>query len=122
MILTLLCVLQWQNRIREAKELEEKNNRMFIEAYGLRSELTPEVPLKEITLTCNPYYRYGGEKNEEELEAVLLADTVKEFISYGVGGTLGRYSLDKPWSGAGKSGRNAEGLFEASPQAGIHAR
>ena len=78
------------------QRLEEENNRIFIEAYGLQDELTPDVPLKEITLTCNPHYRYGGDKTEEELEALLLADTIKEFISYAVGCMFGRYALEKP--------------------------
>lgn len=86
----------WREAIREMKRLEEENNRIFIEAYGLQDELTPEAPLKEITLTCNPHYRYGGDKTEEELEALLLADTMREFISYAVGCMFGRYSLDKP--------------------------
>jgi ubiquitin len=80
----------------EMQRLEEENNRIFIEAYGLEDELTPDVPLKEITLTCNPYYRYGDNKSEAELEALLLADTMKEFISYAVGCMFGRYSIDKP--------------------------
>ena len=33
------------------KELEEENNRIFIKAYGLQDELTPEVPIEQITLT-----------------------------------------------------------------------
>jgi type II restriction/modification system DNA methylase subunit YeeA len=80
---------------REMQRLEEENNRIFIEAYGLQDELTPEVPLSEITLTCNPYYRYGGDKSEEELEELLLLDTIKEYISYAVGCMFGRYSLDE---------------------------
>jgi len=78
------------------QRLEEENNRIFIEAYGLQDELTPEVPLKEITLTCNPHYRYGGKKTEDELEALLRSDTMKEFISYAVGCMFGRYALEKP--------------------------
>ncbi|QSV44981.1 BREX-1 system adenine-specific DNA-methyltransferase PglX [Geobacter benzoatilyticus] len=85
-----------QNRILEVKQLEEKNNLIFVETYSLQDELKPDVPLNEITLTCNPHYRYGGDKNEEELEILLLADTIKEFISYAVGCMFGRYSLDKP--------------------------
>jgi type II restriction/modification system DNA methylase subunit YeeA len=77
-------------------KLEEENNRIFIEAYGLEDELTPDVPIEEITLTCNPYYRYGNNKSEAELEVLLLADTMREFISYAVGCMFGRYSLDKP--------------------------
>lgn len=86
----------WKETTEEMQRLEEENNSIFIEAYGLQDELTPDVPLKEITLTCNPYYRYGGEKTEEELEQLLLADTMKEFISYAVGCMFGRYSLDAP--------------------------
>jgi type II restriction/modification system DNA methylase subunit YeeA len=90
-----LCA-HWQEKTQEMQRLEEENNRIFINAYGLQDELTPEVPLKEITLTRNPHYRYNGNKTEEELAALLLADTMKEFISYGVGCMFGRYSLDKP--------------------------
>ena len=86
----------WREMTQEMQRLEEENNRIFIDAYGLQDELTPEVPLNEITLTCNPHYRYGGDKSEEELEALLLADTMRELVSYAVGCMLGRYSLDKP--------------------------
>ena len=80
----------------EMQRLEEENNRIFIEAYGLQDELTPEVPLNEITLTCNPAYRYGGKKSDTELEAQLRADTMAEFLHYAVGCMFGRYSLDEP--------------------------
>jgi type II restriction/modification system DNA methylase subunit YeeA len=84
----------WQIQIDEMKKLEEENNKIFIDAYGLKDELSPEVPLKEITLTCNPYYRYDAKKSKEELDKLQLADTMKEYISYAVGVMLGRYSLD----------------------------
>ena len=42
------------------KRLEEENNRLFIDAYGLQDELTADVPIEQITLTVNPAYRYGG--------------------------------------------------------------
>jgi len=86
----------WRDITLEMQRLEEENNRIFVDAYGLQNELTPNVPLSEITLTCNPYYRYGGEKTEEELGALLLADTMRELVSYAVGCMFGRYSLDKP--------------------------
>ena len=86
----------WREMTLDMQRLEQENNRIFIDAYGLQDELTPEVPLNEITLTCNPRYRYGGDKSEEELEAMLLADTMRELVSYAVGCMLGRYSLDKP--------------------------
>lgn len=86
----------WREMALDMQRLEQENNRIFIDAYGLQDELTSDVPLNEITLTCNPYYRYGGDKSDEELEAMLLADTMRELVSYAVGCMLGRYSLDKP--------------------------
>ncbi|WP_249554922.1 BREX-1 system adenine-specific DNA-methyltransferase PglX [Shewanella sp. 8A] len=88
--------LFWKEMTAEMLMLEEKNNRFFIDAYGLRDELTPEVPIEEITLTCNPAYRYGTKISEEERETRLRADTMAEFISYAVGCMFGRYSLDEP--------------------------
>jgi type II restriction/modification system DNA methylase subunit YeeA len=87
---------RWRDTTLEMQRLEQENNRIFIDAYGLQDELTSDVPLKEITLTCNPHYRYGNNKTEAELEALLLADTLREFISYSVGCMFGRYSLDRP--------------------------
>jgi len=86
----------WQDITDEMQRLEEVNNRIFIDAYGLQDELTPEVPIEEITLTCNPAYRYGVKGTEEERERRLLADTISEFLSYAVGCMFGRYSLDVP--------------------------
>ncbi|MBL4542463.1 MAG: BREX-1 system adenine-specific DNA-methyltransferase PglX [Rhodobacteraceae bacterium] len=86
----------WQGMTDEMQRLEEENNRIFIDAYGLQDELTPEVPIEEITLTCNPAYRYGVKGTEEERETRLRADTMAEFLSYAVGCMFGRYSLDAP--------------------------
>ncbi|MCB0321872.1 MAG: hypothetical protein KDD60_13180, partial [Bdellovibrionales bacterium] len=75
----------WQSMTDEMKALEEENNRIFIDAYGLQDELTPEVPIEEITLTCNPAYRYGVKGTEADRETRLRADTMAEFLSYAVG-------------------------------------
>jgi len=82
--------------IAEMKRLEEENNRLFIEAYGLQDELTPEVPIEQITLTVNPAYRYGGNLSEDELWNRFRQDTIKELLSYATGCMMGRYSLDHP--------------------------
>ena len=95
---------KWAKSCEEMRRLETENNRIFIEAYGLQDELTPEVPWNEITLTCNPWYRYGAEcgvqsaelPRDGKLEERLKGDTVKELISYAVGCMMGRYSLEKP--------------------------
>ena len=105
----------WREMMLEMQRLEEENNRIFIKAYGLQDELTPDVPLKEITLTCNPHYRYNGKKSEEELEALLLADTMKEFISYAVGCMFGRYSLDKPGLILANQGETIKDYLEQIP-------
>lgn len=86
----------WREMTLKMQLLEQENNRIFIDAYGLQDELDEKVDLSEVTLTCNPHYRYGGDKSEEELETMLLADTMRELVSYAVGCMFGRYSLDKP--------------------------
>jgi type II restriction/modification system DNA methylase subunit YeeA len=74
---------EWQSQkfaaVAEMKRLEEENNRLFIDAYGLQDELTPEVPDEQITLT-----RANREKDSQRL------------ISYSIGCMMGRYSLDDP--------------------------
>lgn len=84
-----------QENTLNAQALERKNNQIFIKAYNLEAKLEPEVPLKEITLTCNPSYRYGGEATKEQLEQRLRSDTIAELISYAIGCMMGRYSLDR---------------------------
>ncbi|MCP9910194.1 BREX-1 system adenine-specific DNA-methyltransferase PglX [Cyanobium sp. BA20m-p-22] len=90
------CIANNKQIIAEMKRLEEENNRLFIDAYGLQDELNPEVPIEQITLTVNPAYRYGGDLNEEEKWERFRRDTMAEFLSYATGCMMGRYSLDQP--------------------------
>lgn len=73
----------WQNhcavQLKRMQELETENNRIFIEAYGLQDELTPEVPDEQITL---------ARANREQ--------DMKRLISYAIGCMMGRYRLDRP--------------------------
>jgi type II restriction/modification system DNA methylase subunit YeeA len=62
----------------EMKLLEEENNRIFINAYGLKDELSHEVPEEQITLA-----RADREKDCQRL------------VSYAVGCIMGRYSLNQ---------------------------
>ena len=82
--------------IAEMKRLEEENNRLFISAYGLADEITPDVPVEQITLTLNPAYRYGGKLSEEDQWIRFRQDTMAELVSYAIGCMMGRYSLDEP--------------------------
>ena len=66
-------------RMAQLKSMEEENNRLFINAYGLQDELSPEVPEDQITLA-----RADREKDCQRL------------ISYAIGCMMGRYSLDEP--------------------------
>ncbi len=89
-------ITQNKDTIAEMKRLEEENNRLFIDAYGLADELSPDVPIEQITLTVNPAYRYGGKLSEDELWTRFRQDTMEELVSYAIGCMMGRYSLDAP--------------------------
>lgn len=106
----------WQGMADEMQRLEEENNRIFIDAYGLQDELTPEVPIEEITLTCNPAYRYGVKGSEEDREARLREDTVAEFLHYAVGCMFGRYSLDAPGLILANQGEGVEEYLARVPE------
>lgn len=89
-------ITQNRDTIAEMKRLEEENNRLFIDAYSLQDELTPDVPDGQITLTVNPAYRYGGKLTEEEQWIRFRQDSLEELLSYSIGCMMGRYSLDAP--------------------------
>jgi hypothetical protein len=89
-------ITQNRDTIAEMKRLEEENNRLFIDAYGLADELNPDVPLSQITLTVNPAYRYGGKLTEDEQWTRFRQDSMEELVSYAIGCMMGRYSLDEP--------------------------
>jgi type II restriction/modification system DNA methylase subunit YeeA len=90
----------WRNsaidQVGHARRIENEINRILLKAASLDEDIRAEVSASEITLSCNPHYRYGGDRTEQELEDLLRADTMREFISYAVGCMFGRYSLDKP--------------------------
>ncbi|WP_272023607.1 BREX-1 system adenine-specific DNA-methyltransferase PglX [Olleya namhaensis] len=80
----------WQNHFFELHTNEELINKEFIEIYGLEKELTPDVPLEDITIL----------KEETTIKDSNLvfreSEIMAQFISYAVGCMFGRYSLDKP--------------------------
>ena len=82
---------EWTERFMQLHANEEELNRQFIEIYGLQDELTPDVPLDEITILQQ------GEIKIEDNEIKWNNDVlVKQLISYAVGIWMGRYRLDKP--------------------------
>lgn len=85
-----------QYKVARMRELEEYNNKVVLEVYGLADEVSSSVDVSEITLHCNPFYSFGREKTAGELDTLQLGETVRELLSYSVACMFGRYSLDKP--------------------------
>ena len=82
---------KWEHKFMQLHKNEEELNRQFIDIYGLQDELTPDVPLNEITILQQ------GEINVKEDCITWNEDVMtKQLISYAVGCMLGRYRLDKP--------------------------
>ncbi|CAM4322095.1 Type II restriction enzyme methylase subunit [Vreelandella rituensis] len=75
------------------KILEEENNYTFANGMGVIDLIDAEVPISNVTLSNNKYYRYGN--NGKNIGCRYLSDTVCELISYSIGCMLGRYSLDR---------------------------
>lgn len=66
-----------EENFKQLKYNEEELNRIFIDIYGLKDELTPEIEDKDITIR----------KADRERD-------IRSFISYAVGCMFGRYSID----------------------------
>lgn len=82
---------KWERKFMQLHKNEEELNRQFIDIYGLQDELTPDVPLNEITILQQ------GEITVAENGINWNEDVMtKQLISYTVGCMLGRYRLDKP--------------------------
>ena len=86
-----LYTTDWEERFMQLHANEEELNRQFIEIYGLQDELTPDVPLDEVTILQQGEIKVGDNHIEFQPDVV-----VKQFISYAVGCMMGRYRLDKP--------------------------
>lgn len=83
--------MNWEAKFFRLHANEEELNRQFIEIYGLQDELTPDVPLEDVTILQQ------GEIIIKDGEIVWNNDVViKQLISYMVGVWMGRYRLDRP--------------------------
>ncbi len=80
----------WTERFNQLHSNEEELNRQFIEIYGLQDELTPDVPLDEITILQQ------GEISVEGGQLIWHNDVIaKQLISYAIGCMMGRFRLDR---------------------------
>lgn len=95
----------WQEKFLQLHANEEELNRQFIEIYGLQDELTPDVPLDEITILQK------GEISIEDNQIVWHKDVIiKQFLSWLMGCFMGRYSVDKPGLIIASQGQKVEDL------------
>lgn len=96
---------RWSRMFHQLHSNEEELNRKFIEIYGLQDELTPDVPLDEVTILQK------GEISIEDGKVVWHDDVIiKQFISYLVGCFMGRYSVDRPGLMIANQGQKPEDL------------
>jgi hypothetical protein len=79
----------WKLKFHQLHNNEEELNKQFIEIYGLQEELTPKVPLEDITILKEETIIENGQLVFKETEVFA------QFMSYAVGCMFGRYSLDK---------------------------
>lgn len=106
----------WTEQFLQLHANEEELNRQFIEIYGLEDELTPDVPLSEVTILQQGEVKVANEYLLTTEDGSIITDEtgagltvsgkyyldwqddviVKQLISYAVGCMLGRYRLDKP--------------------------
>lgn len=107
---------KWTDLFMRLHSNEEELNRQFIEIYGLQDELTPDVPLDEVTILqqgeikISDQYRLTTEDDKcivDEKGRYLTVSgdkyidwqddvIIKQLISYMVGVWMGRYRLDCP--------------------------
>ena len=85
----------------EAQRLETGNNRYWADVYGLAEEVEVDVPLSRVSLTYNPRFAFAPtkgtpERSEEEYRWLHYQRSARELISWAIGVTMGRYSVDVP--------------------------
>lgn len=112
---------KFSDNIEMMKDLEFGNNSVIVKSNSLEQDVCIDISLNEITLTCNPHYRYGNELTEKELENRFQSDTLVELLSYIIGCIMGRYSLDREglvYAHAGNQGFAelvAQGAYKTFP-------
>lgn len=85
----------------EAQHLETENNRYWADVYGLADEVEVDVPLSRVSLTYNPRFAFAPtkgtpERSEDEYRWLHYQRSARELISWAIGVTMGRYSVDVP--------------------------
>ena len=84
-------IAEWTKKFYELHDNEEELNRQFISIYGLQDELTPDVPLNEVTILQQKEINIDNGQLKWNKDVIL-----KQLISYAIGCMMGRYRLDRP--------------------------
>ena len=85
----------------EARRLESENNHYWADVYGLADEVEVDVPLSRVSLTYNPRFAFAPtkgapERSDDEYRWLHYQRSARELISWAIGVTMGRYSVDVP--------------------------
>ena len=84
---------KWTRLFHQLHRNEEELNRQFIDIYGLQDELTPDVPLNEVTILQQGEISFSEDGKDFHFNRDVL---MKQLISYAIGVWMGRYRLDRP--------------------------
>ena len=95
----------WKEQFMQLHTNEEELNRKFIEIYGLQDELTPDVPLSEVTILQKGEISIVDNQLEWHDDVII-----KQFVSYLVGCFMGRFSVNKPGFIIASQGQKPEDL------------
>ena len=85
-------VSHWTKQFLELHRLEEENNLFFIDLYGLRKDLTLDVPYSQVTILQDELDDSARDSRRIDFK---IDEVMRQLVSYGVGCIFGRYSLDK---------------------------
>jgi type II restriction/modification system DNA methylase subunit YeeA len=85
-------VKQWTSLFLSLYKNEKEINSFYIDLYGLADELEPEVPYSEITILQEELVDTARKERRIEFDHGAV---VKQFVSYGAGCLMGRYSVEK---------------------------
>ena len=69
---------QWTERFMQLHQNEEELNRQFISIYGLQDELTPDVPLDEITILQQGEISIKREQSPSSLETMPSDEDIQQ--------------------------------------------
>jgi hypothetical protein len=82
----------WGRIFETVRQLEEENNRLFVDLYGLEGAIESGVGASEITMLQDE--TDIGARSHDEI-VFDSQEIMGQLVSYGVGCIFGRYSLDK---------------------------